>query len=455
MPITGSSSGKPLTIFCAAAATYLAASMGGAVSLVLPAIAAELALNSAQAQWILAGYILARVGLLRPAGSLSDRLSPRTTFLLGMLFFAVTSLGCAMVTDDALLIGLRVLQGAAAAFLSPSTLVLLRDSMPADKQAQAMTIWSFAGIAGFSLAPAFGGLLVLAWGWPAVFYFCGTASALIGAVYLAGGKRMPVSAAARPPHPPILRDFAVSAVLVALAFLIGKDDLKATVYFLVAILLLSLETGHGILSSASIWKDNFARVAPMLAGLSGFASIAGVLLWAAYFIQSDLQRGAFAYGMACIPLAITGALSCLLANRYIAAKRLEVVLFCGGLSATFAAVFAFLAETHFSFACAVASLAAVGLCYGFISGAVSAALLDTFPAEQSGDGAAMASLSKQFGQLIGVALVSSWRDMSGRTAGSDEWLFFLLGGCGAALLIAAALFALGANRPGRAGGSRQ
>lgn len=454
MPTTGSSTGQPLTIFCAAAATYLAASMGGAISLVLPDIAAELALNAAQAQWIIAGYILARVGLLRPAGSLSDRLSPRTTFLLGMLFFAVTSLGCAMVTHDALLIGLRVLQGGAAAFLSPSTLVLLRDSMPADKQAQAMTIWSFAGIAGFSLAPAFGGLLVLAWGWPAVFYFCGTASALIGAAYLAAGKRMPVSAAAQP-RPAIGRELAMSAVLVALAFLIGKEDLKATLYFLVAILLVSLETGHGILWRASIWKSGFARVAPMLAGLSGFASIAGVLLWAAYFIQTDLHRSAFVYGMACIPLAITGALSCLLANRYIAAKRLEVVLFCGGLSATFAAVFAFLAETHVSFACAVASLAAVGLCYGFISGAVSAALLDTFPPEQSGDGAAMASLSKQFGQLVGVALVSTWRDMSGRLAGSDEWLFFLLGGCGAALLIAAALYALGMHRAGGAGRASQ
>lgn len=251
--------GRILTISWATAGTYLAASMGGAISLVMPKIAADLTLSSSQAQWILAGYLLARVGMLKPAGSLSDGLGPRTMFVLGMLLFSATSFGCALVSHEAMLVSLRILQGIAAALLSPSSLVLLRNCMPPSRRARDMTIWSFAGIAGFGLSPVLGGLLVSGWGWQALFNFCGAGAALICIAFLVGTRGAPAQALAPGGRPPILKDVAVSIILVVFAFLIGKDDVKGSVYFLLAILMVTAETERGVLLRASVWQPGLAR----------------------------------------------------------------------------------------------------------------------------------------------------------------------------------------------------
>ncbi|KRA01273.1 MFS transporter [Achromobacter sp. Root565] len=439
MTKSDSPAGRIVAIVCATAATYLATSMGGAVSLVLPEIASDLSLSSAQVQWILAGYLLARVGMLKPSGALSDRLGARKMFLVGMTLFAVTSLSCALVSSEALLIGVRILQGAAAAMISPSSLVLLRTCMPGSRQARAMTIWSFAGIAGFGLAPALGGLLVHVWGWPSIFYFCGFGAALFGGLFLIGVKHEDASAVPQGLPPPLARNLLMSTALVVLAYLIGKDDVRGTVYFLVGVLLTTMETERGVLLRAAIWEAGLSRLPAMLAGLSGFASIAAVVLWASYFMQGDLRLSALEFGLSCLPMAATGVISCLIASPLLSSKRADLAFVCGGAVTICAALLAFVAEARSSQACAVAALAAIGLAYGFINGAVSSALLDTFPASQSGDGAAMASLSKQFGQLIGVAIVAAWRTMSVDTPGTNSWFFAFLGGAGAILLASATL----------------
>lgn len=187
---------------------------------------------------------------------------------------------------------------------------------------------------------------------------------------------------------------------------------------------------------------------PLLVGLTGFAVIAGVMLWGAYFIQGDLNRSAFYFGLSCLPMAATGALACAIATPFITAKRAQVVFVCGGVVTVGAALLAFIAESRSSLLFAVSALAFVGLTYGLINAAVSAALIDTFTPKHSGDGAAMASLAKQFGQLVGVALVGSWRDMSGGTGGSEGWLFVSLGVLGAILLVSAGSFIWITPKPG-------
>ena len=190
----------------------------------------------------------------------------------------------------------------------------------------------------------------------------------------------------------------------------------------------------------SLWQADLPRLPIMLAGLSGFAAIGAVVLWSAYFIQVDLNRSVLAYGLMCLPMALTGTISCLVAKRLITSKRVDIAFLFGGISVLAMAGFAFLAEDRASDMYAAIALACAGLCYGFINASLSAAMMDTFPAAQSGDASAIASLSKQFGQLIGVAMVAQWKNLSGSSAASDmSWLFLLMGACGGVMLVCAVL----------------
>ncbi len=438
-----------ITIWCAVAATYLATSMGGAVSLVLPGVASELSLSSSQAQWILAGYLLARVGMLRPAGTLCDWLGARKVFLMGMFLFAGTSLGCALAHGEDFLIPFRVLQGAAAAVLSTSSLLLLRNNMPSEELARATSIWSFAGIAGFGLSPVFGGLMVSAWGWQSIFYFCAAATALFALVFLTSKADAPATTAPASPRPPIEKELLMSTALVALAYLIGQNDIKGALYFLAAAFAITLVIERGGMLRLSVWQADLPRLPIMLAGLAGFAAIGAVVLWSAYFIQVDLNRSVLEYGLMCLPMAIAGTVSCLVAKPLITSKRADIAFLFGGISVVAMAGFAFRAEAQTSEMYAAIALACGGLCYGFINASLSAAMMDTFPPAQSGDASAIASLSKQFGQLVGVAMVAQWRSLSSSATVSDMlWFFLLMGGCGGVMLVCAALRAAGRRGSG-------
>src|SRR5258705_6688906 len=62
----------------------------------LPAIAREFHLGIAGLQWVLNGYLLTLSALILLGGALGDRFSRRRVFILGLVGFAVASIGCAI-----------------------------------------------------------------------------------------------------------------------------------------------------------------------------------------------------------------------------------------------------------------------------------------------------------------------------------------------------------------------
>ena len=64
-------------------------------------------------------------GLLLSAGRLADVVEARRTFLVATAAFALTSLACGLAPTGGILIGARLLQGAAAALMTPAALALL------------------------------------------------------------------------------------------------------------------------------------------------------------------------------------------------------------------------------------------------------------------------------------------------------------------------------------------
>jgi EmrB/QacA subfamily drug resistance transporter len=142
---------------------------GTVVNAALPAIATDLSADLADLQWVITGYLLTLSSFIVLGGSLGDRYGRRRIFLVGLAAFAATSLVCAVAPTVTALIVARLVQGAAAALLLPSSLALISASFAPSDRGAAIGAWSgLGGIAG-AIGPFLGGWLITAVSWRAVF----------------------------------------------------------------------------------------------------------------------------------------------------------------------------------------------------------------------------------------------------------------------------------------------
>jgi MFS family permease len=102
-------------------------------------------------------------------GSLGDRLGRRRVYLTGVAAFAVTSALCAFAQSPGQLIGARVLQGVAAALLTPGSLAIIESGFRREDRPAAIGTW--AGLSGvaFAIGPLVGGFLLEHGGWRWIF----------------------------------------------------------------------------------------------------------------------------------------------------------------------------------------------------------------------------------------------------------------------------------------------
>lgn len=172
-----------------------------ALNIGLPSIGVAMRATTSQLQWITEAYVLALAALMITAGSLADRFGRRRVLVAGLLLFAAASALGALCHAPWQLIMVRAVSGAAGAMIMPSTLSIVRNVFPAEEMVKAMAVWTGVVSAGVMLGPIAGGVLVEAWGWPALFWMN---VPLVALALLAVGLVVPESrAAGRRPLDPL------------------------------------------------------------------------------------------------------------------------------------------------------------------------------------------------------------------------------------------------------------
>lgn len=155
------------------AATILASSLafvdGSVVNVGLPAIRAGLGAEPAALQWVINAYLLPLSALLLLGGAVGDRFGQRRTLLAGVIVFALASALCALSATLGLLILARTVQGAAAAFMLPSSLAVLDAAFAGPARGRAVGLWAAVGAAVSAVGPVLGGWLIDLFGWRTVF----------------------------------------------------------------------------------------------------------------------------------------------------------------------------------------------------------------------------------------------------------------------------------------------
>jgi EmrB/QacA subfamily drug resistance transporter len=141
------------------------------VNVALPHVQNALHFSGANLEWVVNAYALAFGGLLLLGGRSGDLLGRRRIFIAGILLFTLASLLGGFATDQAWLLGARVLQGVGGAFAAPTALSLIAVTFPeGPPRSRAMGVYAAMSVAGGAVGLILGGLLVQYLDWRWVFF---------------------------------------------------------------------------------------------------------------------------------------------------------------------------------------------------------------------------------------------------------------------------------------------
>lgn len=150
-------------------ASFIAFLDGTVVNVALPAISDELGGGLATQQWVVDAYLITLGALILVAGSASDAYGRALVMRIGIIGFGVTSVAIAFAPTAEFLIVARALQGAAGAFLVPSSLALITATFRGAAQGRAIGIWTAMTTTAMIAGPVIGGLFVDFLSWRLVF----------------------------------------------------------------------------------------------------------------------------------------------------------------------------------------------------------------------------------------------------------------------------------------------
>jgi EmrB/QacA subfamily drug resistance transporter len=160
---------KALALLCTA--FFMVILDSAIVVVALPSIDADLGFSAGDLQWVLSAYLLSFGGLLLLGGRAADLLGRRRVFMVGTVLFALASLGAGLAGSVAALIAARVVQGMAAAIMTPTALSIVTTTFEEGAERnKALGIWAAIGGIGATAAWLVGGPITDGLGWEWIFF---------------------------------------------------------------------------------------------------------------------------------------------------------------------------------------------------------------------------------------------------------------------------------------------
>jgi EmrB/QacA subfamily drug resistance transporter len=280
------------------------------VTVALPDMARDLPASLPDLQWVLDVYALALAALLLGSGTIADRVGRKRVYLVGLVVFALASLGCSIAPSPGALIAGRAVQGIGGAAMFATTLALLGAAYRGKDRAVAFGVWGAINGAASAIGPILGGLLTehLSWRW----IFIVNLPVSVVAVALAAG----VLTESRDEHAvrvdgPGVVAFGAAAGGLTWALIRGPQAgwtaastlalFAVAAVAAVAFVLLQARADKPMLDLRLLRSPSFAGV--MLAGAVITGAAFGYLGYTSLWLQSVLGFGPVGAGLALVPLA--------------------------------------------------------------------------------------------------------------------------------------------------------
>jgi EmrB/QacA subfamily drug resistance transporter len=172
-PVPRAAAGKWLPLPVVLAGTFMVVLDFFIVNVALPSIQSRLHASDGALEWVVAGYALASAIFMISGARLGDRFGHRQVFSVGLGLFTLASLGCGAAATPAELVGARLVQGFAAALLTPTVLSIIGILYRGEDRVRALSAYGTSlGLAAAGGQLIGGGLIALdplGLGWRACF----------------------------------------------------------------------------------------------------------------------------------------------------------------------------------------------------------------------------------------------------------------------------------------------
>jgi EmrB/QacA subfamily drug resistance transporter len=139
------------------------------VNTALPAIQMDLNTSITELQWVMNICLLALTGFMVIVGKLGDLYGRRLYLYIGMLLFALSSLGAGLASNVEWLIFFRFIQGIAIAVLYILPIAIIPSIFPQHHHGRATGLLVAANGVGLAIGPVIGGLIVSMSSWHWIF----------------------------------------------------------------------------------------------------------------------------------------------------------------------------------------------------------------------------------------------------------------------------------------------
>lgn len=421
--------GNPwLTLVAVALGVMMVGLDGTVVGVANPTIAADLDASLSGLQWVTNGYLLALAVLLILGGKLGDRFGRKKVFVIGIVGFALTSLGCALSPSIGVLIFFRVLQGVAGALLMPNTLALIRSAFPPAELNRAVGIWGGSSALAVASGPIIGGLLVEHVSWESIFLLnlpLGLVAALVafawvreskdeehvgsfdvpGVVLLSGGLFLVVWALIKAQEKgwgsAYVLLFALAGLIVLGLFVLREHRAEDP--------LLPLD----IFRERSVWAGTLLVVV-------GFFALFGVLFFIGLYLQNTHGYSPVQTGVRMLPLTavfvVSAPLGGYLTERF--GPRPSLILGMVLLVVAFLGLSRLEVDTSYSGQWPYFLI--IGLSFGLVIVSTTQAILGNVPVDRGGVAGGLQSTAQQLGGVLGTAVFGSIIASSVTGSLSDE-----------------------------------
>ncbi|MEV8476686.1 MFS transporter [Streptomyces sp. NPDC051173] len=446
-----------LVLTVASAAQFLAILDLFAVTVAFPALEKSFPTASlASMSWVLNGYTIVLAALLVPAGRLADETSRKASFLIGMVLFGLSSVGCAVAPGLTVLVIARVVQAIAAAVLVPTSLGLALPAFPEHERSTAIGIWTAVAAVAAGSGPVLGGLLVeVDWRWIFIINVPVCAVAV-----LAGARLLPDVARKAAQGLDLLGSALIllASGALTMAFVEAPDwgwTTPGTLgCFAAAVVLLLLCLRHirrtaDPIVSPTLFASRLFRV-----GAIGifvyYLAFASMLFEAALFLTGQWHYSVLRAGLSIAPTPVTVMILSALSGKIIRRVGARTSAVAGGVVFAAGCVWWLAAagpSPHYAAAYLPGAIL-VGAGNALIQPALFGAA-SVLPAEQLSVGSGTLMMSRQIGSALGVALLTAILGSSAHPtmdAFRHGWTFMVV----TALLAAVAGLRYRANTPATA-----
>jgi EmrB/QacA subfamily drug resistance transporter len=385
------------------------------VNVALPSIQRSLDLKISELEWVVTGYALTFGALMLTGGKLADLLGRRLIFVVGLVVFTLSSLGCGLAGSASLLIAARVVQGVGAAMMNPSTLSIITVTFPPRQRGTAIGIWAGVSALALAIGPLVGGLITEHINWNWIFFINVPVGAIaIAAAYAFIDESRDTSHEQRPDTPGLIASalglFALSYGLIEAntygwtsGRILGSFAISAV--SLTAFILLERHQRLPMLDLSLFRNVGFAGAngVMLLVGLAMF----GVFFYVSLYVQQVLGYSPTQAGASFLPWTLLIILLAPQAGR-LSDRIGPRPLVSGGMVVVASSLFVFSRfGVSASFWDLLPGMLLGGIGMSMAMAPTTAAAMSSVQADKAGVGSAVLNSMRQVGGSLGIAVMGA------------------------------------------------